>query len=362
MRDLMNRNPATVVGSPALVAGVLSSGDQALSFDGLTDAITIPDSASLSITESLSIECWLTLDNLPGATRAILSKPNAFSLSVDSTGHVIFDIDDGGSGLTLTSTGVLVPDEPFHIVAVLNQNYAGAQSFGKSTEGASNLGLGDASNNKIVGQYELLEPAILQTVHIDLRYFDEIWAVDANAVVYADDGADDPGELVTVSAVRTLNQPEVAWRDYSFIPFTLTPALAPAGLYHLGLITDTLAGPLDKGALQIGYTAGGGVRATRSDSVGSASDPFGAVSSAGTEQLDVYCEYEATSRTGLEGKAAIYLNGALDSSSPGTYTGGIQDSADDIVLYEDFAAVGDDLSIWDRPLTGVEVATHYLAR
>lgn len=360
MRDELNRNPMVMTGTPTLIAGALTvDTNSALSFNGPTTFASATDSTSLSITGSLSIELFLWLDALPGATRDIVRKTGSYSIQVNSSGIVIFNLTGTSGSVSLSSNVALTTNRWYHIVCVYNGNYAGVQRFGKSSLGSSNTQVDDDNgNNKAVSEFTLLEPALLNTVNISLQYVDEIWPVQMQAVVYADDGAGNPGALVTSSAVSVLTTPNPQWRVATWVPFTLTPALVPAGTYFLGYIADTIAG-IPKAPLIVGYETTGSDTRKRPDSVGSPSDPFGASVITSIQQLAAYCDYTAVGRTGNEGKALIYLDGALNVS--GAYSSGIADTTNALEVTPAVAAKVDELSIWDKPLTGRQVATHYTA-
>lgn len=360
MRDEMNRNPLAVTGTPSLITGALTQDtNQALSWNGPTSFATAADSTSLSITGSMSIELFLYLDSLPGATRDIVRKTSSYAVQVNTSGRVLFVLTNGAASITLTSNTSLSTGRWYHLVCVYNANYAGVQQFGKSTQGTLTAQVDDDNgNNKAVCEFALQEPALLNTVYLSLQYRDEIWPVQMQAVVYADDGTGGPGALVTSSPVSTLNPPNPQWRVATWVPFSLSPVLIPAGTYFLGYIADTVAG-IPKAPLVIGYESTGGDTRRRPDSVGSPTSPFGSSVSTSTDQLAAYCAYTAVGRTGLEGKALIYIDGALNVS--GAYTGGIADNTNALEVAPAVAAKVDELSIWNKPLTSVQVATHYTA-
>lgn len=358
MRDELNTNPMTMTGTPTLVSGALTvDTNSALSFNGPTSFASAADSTSLSITGSLSIELFLWLDSLPGATRDIVRKTNSYAVQVNSSGRVLFVLSNGGSGITLTSNVSLTTGRWYHLVCVYNGEYAGVQSFGRSTVGSTTAQVDDDNGlNKTVCQATLLESALLNTVNIALQYSDEIWPVEMCAVVYTDDFGS-PGALVTKSDAQVLNPPTPQWRSLTWVPFALSPIVVPADLYHVGYVADTVAG-IPKAPLQISRETTGGVTSRRPDSVSGPSDPFGTFTSS-TDFLSIYTDYTAIGRTGKEGKAMIYIDGALNVS--GAYAAGIADNTNALEVTPSVAARVDELSIWDRPLTDAQVATHYTA-
>lgn len=361
MQDLLNHNTLNITGTPTLVAGALTvDPDQALAFSGPTSYASALDSASLSITGSLSIELFLRLPSLPGSTLDVLRKTGSYSVQVNTSGNVLFNVVNGASSVTVTSNATLSTSTWYHLVCVYDNEYAGAQSFGKTTVGSTTTQVDDGDdNNKAVTRFTLVEPALLQAVNLSLQYTDELWPVQMCAVVYANN-AGLPDALVTRSGVQTLSSPTPQWRSATWVNFPLTPAVVPAGTYHLGYVADTIfGGGGAKPVLAIGREATGGLTSRRNDSVSGPSDPFGVVTSSNTDVLAAYCDYTATSRTGNEGKALIYVNGARNISA--SYSAGIADTANPLEVCPAMAAQVDEISIWNKPLSSVQVATHYTA-
>ncbi len=383
MRDQMNRNPMSIVGVPTLVEGALTvDPDEALAFGGggggtseYGDAdygddpyggTSLPggasygvcsDSVSLSITGSLSLECFVKLAAYPSTTQAFCGKPYSYNGWITSTGHVMFDVENP-TPVSVTSSDALALDTWHHIVCVYNGEYSGASIFGKTSLGSGSAQVDDDNgNNKAASRFTLPETALLESVSISLQYVDEIWPVDMCAVVYAD-SAGVPGALVTKSAVQTLNPPTPAWRSWTWVNFPLTPAVVPAGNYHIGYVSDTVAG-ISKAPLIVGRDSSGGLTSRRPDSVSGPSDPFLPAITSNADRLAVYCDYTPVSRTGHEGKILIYINGALNASA--AYSGGVLDTAYGFYACPELVAELDELSVWNRPLTDVQIATHYTA-
>lgn len=360
MLDQMNHNALAVTGTPSLVTGALTvDPDQGLAFNGTTNSASAADSTSLSITGSLSVELFLRLTALPGSTLDVVRKTGSFNVQVDSSGHVLFKVVNGASNATITSNVTLQTNRWYHLVCVYNGNYAGTPQFGKTTLGSSGLLISDGDDvNKGVSKFTLAEPALLKDVNLSLYYNDELWPVQMCAVVYAD-ASGIPGALVTKSEVQTLNAPIPQWRVPTWINFPLTPAAVPAGDYHIGYVADTDAGPFPKLVLVIGEETTGGVTTRKNDTVSSPSDPFGVGTYVTTEMYAAYCNYTAISRTGFEGKVLMYIDGARNVSA--SYSAGIADTANALEVCPALAAQVDEISIWNKPLTSVQVATHYTA-
>src|SRR4029077_15087570 len=108
MQDLLNHNTLNITGTPTLVPGALTvDPDQALSFSGPTSFASAPDSASLSITGSLSIELFLNLPSLPGSTLDVIRKTGSYRIQVNTAGNVLFNVVNGASSVTVTSNAAL---------------------------------------------------------------------------------------------------------------------------------------------------------------------------------------------------------------------------------------------------------------
>jgi hypothetical protein len=359
VRDQLNRNTLAVTGTPTLVPGALTiDTNEALAFAGPTSFASAADSTSLSITGSMSIEFFLKLASLPGSTLEVVQKTGSYLVQVDSSGRVLFRLANGASNVTVLSNTSLSTNTWYHIVCVYNGNFAGTPRFGEPVQGTTSAQVeDDNTNNKAVGKFTLLETGLLKNVNVLLQYIDEIWPVQMRAVVYSD-LAGEPDALVTSSPVQVLNPPTPAWRVWTWVNLPLTPALVPAGVYHIGYIADTIAG-ISKSPLVVSRDPTGGVASRRPDSVTSPSDPFDAVSVSNTDNLSIYCDYTPVGRTGNEGKALIYINGARNTTA--TYSAGIADSANALQVCPLLTAQVDELSIWNKALSSVQVATHYTA-
>lgn len=356
MLDQMNRNPMTVSGSPPLVDGLLTiDTDQALQFDGSTDSASAADSPSLSITGSLSLELLIELPSIPGSTKTIYAKAGSYTIQVNSSGKLLFKVENGASSVTVTSVATLLANVPYLVGCVYNEGYSGTEQFGQASHGADSARQAVNDDTKYVTSFELPETALLNTVYLSLNYPDEVHAVDVIALVYADE-AGAPGALVAQSAPQNIND-ESLWRNPTFVAFPVA-AVVPAGTYWLGFMgLDPYPGA---GLYVTGASSGGTTKSGADTFSDGAEDPFGTVAGTTADLLSVYATYSAVGRTGLEGKAAIYLNGAVDQSA--AYTDGIADTANAFQhATTDAAVIADELSIWDRALTAVEFANHYRA-
>ncbi len=93
--DLMQRNDAELVDGTTYASGMVG---QAFDFDGVNDRVQLPDSESLKLTESLSIEGWIRADSLPVQQGEILFRGDdrggldPYSLSLQSSGSLRFEV------------------------------------------------------------------------------------------------------------------------------------------------------------------------------------------------------------------------------------------------------------------------------
>ena len=78
--DLMQRNDAELVDGTTFAPGMVG---QAFDFDGVDDRVQLPDSESLKLTESLSIEGWMLVRLAVRSSRAKFSS--AATIVGDST-------------------------------------------------------------------------------------------------------------------------------------------------------------------------------------------------------------------------------------------------------------------------------------
>jgi C1A family cysteine protease len=93
-------------------------GSGALSFDGVNDYVQIPDSASLDITNAITIEAWVKYDQIPTSYAAVVDKESAYILRVRG-GQIQFYLYVGGGWQYLYgSTTTLTTGVWYHIAGV----------------------------------------------------------------------------------------------------------------------------------------------------------------------------------------------------------------------------------------------------
>ncbi len=358
----MNRNPVTVNGTPSLATGLLTvDQDQALTFNGTTNSATAPDSASLSQTGSMSLEALIKLPSIPGTTKDLVAKSNSYALQVSSAGKLLWHLDSGGGTVTVTSATTIASGTAYHVVGVYNGEYAGATTSGHTTLGTTTTPiLGDyyqgspsGHSNKMATKVSLLERGLITSVVMDVvRTPDSTLDEYVRAHVYTGGTAATAtkvGESADV-ALSTSSLPARAWTTFPLA------AIAEPGDYWIGP-----AGGESSQAFSIGCEASGGTTVYKNDLLSDdLSDPFGTPGSSDAKVMAVYMNYTPIARTGLEGKALLYVNGTLDASS--AYTSGIANNGTALNFGTAVAVTLDEVSIWDRALSPVEIATHYTAR
>jgi hypothetical protein len=377
MNDEKHQNYGTVTGTPALVAGATSDGEQGLAFDGSTNSVSVPDSSSDSLTIAdgdaggMALVLFIKLAAYPVATKDIAVKAGSYSLQINSAGKLVYTVTNGVNSVTVTATSPLALGVWHHVAVVYNGDFTGTPQFGYATQGSTRTGIpGDyykgaptssTTYNLQVCKFNALERGVLTGVVMDLqRTGDAALAEYIRAVVYADSGGA-PGARIAQSAdqrIFGLTYPR------QWVTFPLSGAIH-ALPYHVGFEAGE-----SSFIVVIGSEPSGGTRTFKRDQrssdagdshpVGDAVDPFGTPAGTDAVKLSVYATYTPTGRTGAEGKALIYLNGREDASS--AYAHGIADSANPLVFAANAAISIHKPAIFNRKLTPVEIAQLYSAR
>jgi hypothetical protein len=384
----MLQNPATVTGTPTLVAGALTDGNQALQFNGTTQSVTVPDSVSSSLTVAdgvtggMAVELWVRFTSYPSINQYIIQKSNSYGLYIGPDGKLRWLLVNGANSVTVTSNQTVSLNAWHQVVGVYNGDYSGTPQLGRTTAGSTLLGLqGDyragnltGANNLEVSRFQAQENGRVSSIAMRLAIDPGApYSQDCAAVMYGD-LAGEPDEKISQSDGQLLvssslggpiplsNASSVWW------VFPAEGNIYQGSFYWLGYAGGALH-TSDFTVLVIGATTtGGSLRGKNSvvseSNAGPASqsvdDPFGTAALSNTTILDVYANYTPTSRTGAEGRALLYVDGALDNFA--SYTRGVADTANATVMAQNLAVQLDDVSIWNRKLTGEEVATHYASR
>ena len=108
--DIADGNDGTLVNGATFAAGKV---EQAFDFDGVNDYMVVPDAANLDITQVVTMEAWVKLDNYPSEWSTIVMKGNtssgrAYGMWVRSTGDILisyyngawYHLYPGGQGFT----------------------------------------------------------------------------------------------------------------------------------------------------------------------------------------------------------------------------------------------------------------------
>lgn len=377
MNDEKHQNYGTMTGTPTLVAGATSDGDQALSFDGSTNSMSVADSASDSLAVAdggaggMALVCFVKFSAIPGVTKDIIAKAGSYTLSINSAGKLVWKVENGANSVTVTGSQVLQTGVWYHVACVYNGDFTGTPQFGYSTQGSVQLAMpGDffkgaatsaTTYNLQVCKFQALERGALTAVVMDLqRGGDAALGEYIRAVVFQD-VAGAPGAKVAQSAdqrILGISYP----RQWVTFPLTGPIYALP---YHLGYEAGE-----SSGIAGIGSEPTGGNRTFRRDQrssdagdshpVGDTVDPFGTPGGTDAVKLSVYATYTPTGRTGDEGKALIYVNGQLDNSA--AYAHGIADSANPVLFASATQVQIDEPAIFNRKLTQQEIAYLYSSR
>ena len=287
---------------------------------------------------------------------------------------------------TVTSAA-LTNGVTYSVVLVLNQNPSGTPLFGYDTFGSVDETLfGDFSwsagtwlstglQNAQVGVFTMPENGVITDLQLNVRILPAKGLVQfVKGMIHSSSGGT-LGALVTESPFVRVNDPlgePVGGRNVdAWLTLPVTPTYALAGEYGLGYV-----GSGDSGVMKVGYETTGGTRRTKQHAVGApggtypnfsapetaAPNPFGTPGSSDSRKISIYANYTPTTRTGNEGQAYIYVNGAL-SGTPQNYTSGIADNANALARGTTGALVTmDEFAIWDRVLSNVEVTNLYRMR
>jgi len=145
-----NNNNGTIYGNPQFVTGIVG---KALSFDGVDDYVEIPDSNSLDLTNTITIESWIK-GNPQDAM--ILDKNSAYRLWFpDGTGKFVLSLYILGSWTNIYSNTALSPGNWYHLIAVYNGSNVklylnGVEDKSQSISGA----IGTSSEEITIGKYK----------------------------------------------------------------------------------------------------------------------------------------------------------------------------------------------------------------
>jgi hypothetical protein len=176
--DARGANPGTYLNTPSLgQPGLIATdaSDKAVTFDGVNESVRIPNSASLGLSSSLSLEAWIKPATLPatGAFASILTKAESYSLQFNGP-RLEFTIMQGGVRRRLQApTGAIVAGQAYHVVGTYDGATQRLYVNGTQVASAALSGPAGASTNPLYvgswnGTSELFkgtidEPAVYST-------------------------------------------------------------------------------------------------------------------------------------------------------------------------------------------------------
>ena len=118
-----NGNNGTITGATWTTQGQFSN---ALSFNGTTNFVTIPDAASLDLGSAGTIEAWVRLTSI-NRWNAVMAKGNTnsdpahnYAIDISTTNRVICYVGNGSTAVLLTSTSALAANTSYHLACTWN--------------------------------------------------------------------------------------------------------------------------------------------------------------------------------------------------------------------------------------------------
>ncbi len=137
-----------------------------LDFDGLDDYVTIADSASLTMTNTMTMEAWINPDASANVNRMIINKEGEYEVALFSDNRIYWAFANTDPGWAWHDTGYTVTNGQWTHIAVTYDNgtvstyvngtvvdvYAGSGSIGDSHATLDELRIGGRSNSP-AGKY-----------------------------------------------------------------------------------------------------------------------------------------------------------------------------------------------------------------
>lgn len=119
-----NGNNGTIFGTPSWVPGMYG---EALSFDGSSNYVAVPNSASLQTTGTITLEAWIKTNSM--TKQAIITKSGSYLLytGTGGDGKVYGYLYGTTSGWKVGTTNVA--DGAWHLIALTYDPSAGANNF-----------------------------------------------------------------------------------------------------------------------------------------------------------------------------------------------------------------------------------------
>lgn len=123
--DQRGANPGSYLGLPTLGAASLlttDGADKAVGFDGVNDAVRIPDSNSLDLTNRITLEAWIRPNVLPaaGSFRSILTKAESYSLQFNGPLLEFTVIQNGVRRRLQAPSGTIAANVTYHVVGTFD--------------------------------------------------------------------------------------------------------------------------------------------------------------------------------------------------------------------------------------------------
>ncbi len=147
-------------------APVAVNDNSGLDFDGIDDYVAIADSASLTMTNTMTMEAWIKADASANVNRMIINKEGEYEVALFSDGTINWAFANSDPGWTWHNTGYVVADGEWTHIAVAYDNgtvstyvngtlvdvYNGSGSLGDAHATLDELRIGGRSNNP-AGKY-----------------------------------------------------------------------------------------------------------------------------------------------------------------------------------------------------------------
>jgi hypothetical protein len=122
--DAMGRNDGTYLGSPTLGAtSLIADGTgHAVAFDGVDDAVKVPDAARFHATNQLSLEAWIDPVSLPaaGSWASVITKAGAYSLQFNGPRLALVVFQNGVAQRLLAPAGAVPAGQVSDVVATFD--------------------------------------------------------------------------------------------------------------------------------------------------------------------------------------------------------------------------------------------------
>jgi hypothetical protein len=137
-----NKNDGTLRGNPQWMAGEIG---KALRFGGTADYVEVPDSASLRVTDTITIAAWVFRQVNTGTWERIVAKSDAtlfdYWLQISATAYAssigggFFDSAGGNRNILDTTTGPTVPlNQWTHLAVVYDGTFIRGYMNGQQVE------------------------------------------------------------------------------------------------------------------------------------------------------------------------------------------------------------------------------------